>query len=219
RVSGRPRRAGVNSLGVGGTNAHVVVEEAPVRAASGPSRAAQVLVLSARTAAALEAATDRLRAHLVADPTITLADVAYTLQVGRRGLEHRRMLVCRDRDDAIARLTTPDAAHGVETAAQKPIARRVARGVGESGRPGGGDEVAAAEADYRTAVDHCRRLLGGDDVELPAVRAFITQWGLVQLWRAWGITPAVAVGIGAGEYGAACLAGVLSLEDALALVA
>src|SRR5262249_58131429 len=135
--------------GVGGTNAHVVVEEAPVRTASGPSRAAQVLVLSARTAAALEAATDRLRAHLVANPAINLADVAFTLQVGRRVMEHRRMLVCRGRDDAIAQLTTPDAGHGVWTAAQKPITRGVALGVGDSVPSQAGRDELARQRAYR----------------------------------------------------------------------
>ncbi|MGH7555557.1 MAG: beta-ketoacyl synthase N-terminal-like domain-containing protein, partial [Longimicrobiales bacterium] len=120
----RPRRASVNSLGVGGTNAHVIVEEAPALKSSGPSRPWQMLVLSARTATALDAATDRLRAHLAADATIDLADVAYTLQIGRRVLEHRRMLVCRDRDDAIALLGNrePDR---VSTAAQKQARRDV----------------------------------------------------------------------------------------------
>src|SRR5262249_51217787 len=85
--------AGVSSLGVGGTNAHVVIEEAPARPASGPSRASPLLVLSARTESALEAATSRLVARLREDGAPPLADVAHTLLRGRRRFEHRRTVV------------------------------------------------------------------------------------------------------------------------------
>ena len=90
------RRAGVNSLGVGGTNAHVVLEEPPSRPPSGDSRPYQLLLLSARTREALEQATHNLAAYLRQQPGVKLADVAYTLQVGRREFAHRRMVVCRD---------------------------------------------------------------------------------------------------------------------------
>ncbi|MBV9774812.1 MAG: non-ribosomal peptide synthetase, partial [Gemmatimonadetes bacterium] len=95
-----PRRAGVSSFGVGGTNAHVVLEQAPDPEPSGPSRPWQILVLSARTPAALEAATDRLARHLTTHPEHKLADVAHTLRVGRRRFAHRRVLLCRGREDA-----------------------------------------------------------------------------------------------------------------------
>ena len=89
------RRAGVSTFAVGGVNAHVVVEEAPRMEPSGPSREWQLLALSARTASALEGATDNLVAHLRENPGQSLADIAYTLQVGRAGFDYRRMLVCR----------------------------------------------------------------------------------------------------------------------------
>ena len=91
-----PRRAGVSSFGIGGTNAHVVVEEAPRVAAAAPTaRGWHLLVLSGRTEAAVPAATEKLRRHLEAHPDISLADVAYTLQVGRREFSQRRAVVCR----------------------------------------------------------------------------------------------------------------------------
>ena len=103
---GGPRRAGVSSFGIGGTNAHVIVEEAPPLAAAAPSsRGWHLLVLSGRTAAAVTAATEKLRRHLEAHPDISLADVAYTLQVGRREFAQRRAVVCRDVADAIAALS------------------------------------------------------------------------------------------------------------------
>jgi acyl transferase domain-containing protein len=104
RVDKAPRRAGVSSFGMGGTNAHVVLEEAPPQEASGDSRPWQLLVLSARTRTALERATANLVARFKKTPDLNLADVAYTLQVGRKGFSHRRMLVCRNLDDAVTAL-------------------------------------------------------------------------------------------------------------------
>ena len=89
-----PRRAGVSSFGIGGTNVHAVLEEAPRRELSGASRPWKLLILSAKTRTALERATKNLIANLKKTPGLDLADAAYTLQVGRKGFSHRRMLVC-----------------------------------------------------------------------------------------------------------------------------
>jgi amino acid adenylation domain-containing protein len=99
-----PRRAGVSSFGIGGTNAHVVLEEAPETAPSGPARSWDLLVLSARSEAALEAATDRLADALIPGSNLSpnLSDTAWTLQIGRRRFAHRRVLVCRGGDVAEA---------------------------------------------------------------------------------------------------------------------
>ncbi len=108
--NGTPRRAGVSSFGVGGTNAHVVIEEAPAREQPAERRSHQLVVLSARSPAALDAASSRLAAHLRAHPELDLADVAFTLHVGRRAFPHRRALVARG-DDAsglAAALAEPD---------------------------------------------------------------------------------------------------------------
>jgi acyl transferase domain-containing protein len=105
---GGPRRGGVSAFGVGGTNAHVVVEEAPEPPLRPPSRARQLLPLSARTPAALEAVARRLADHLETHPELDLADVAFTLQAGRRALDHRSFAVARDRNEAIAALRTPE---------------------------------------------------------------------------------------------------------------
>ncbi|HEY0601278.1 MAG TPA: type I polyketide synthase, partial [Herpetosiphonaceae bacterium] len=102
--NGTPRRAGVSAFGIGGTNAHVVLEEAPAPAESGESRPWQLLPISTKTAAALEAATTNLAAHLKQSPELSLADVAYTLQVGRQPFAHRRFVLCRSQDEAIAAL-------------------------------------------------------------------------------------------------------------------
>src|SRR5437016_4174021 len=103
-----PRRAGVSSFGIGGTNAHVVLEEAPATQLPGKSRPCHLVVLSARSVSALETATARLVEHLKANPGINPADVAFTLQVGRKPFDHRRVVVCQSVADATQTLATPD---------------------------------------------------------------------------------------------------------------
>ena len=103
------RRAGVSSLGAGGTNAHVVLEEAPPPPPPAAARPEQLILLSARTAPALDESASLLRAHLAADTDAALADIAYTLQVGRRRFDHRRAIVATSREDAIALLLESDA--------------------------------------------------------------------------------------------------------------
>ncbi len=160
-----PRRAGVSSFGLGGTNAHAVLEEAPDPAPSGPARPWHLLALSARTASALEAATDLLAAHLAAHPEEELADVAYTLHTGRRGMEHRRTLVCRDREDALTVLASRDprrllanAVGGVgEVGAHRPVALVLA-GLGEQ-YPGMARGLYRDEPGFREAFDRAAALL------------------------------------------------------------
>src|SRR5205085_2720558 len=107
--SGRaPRRAGISSFGIGGTNAHLILEEAPLTESSGPSRPWHLLMLSAKTNSALETATANLIENLEQHPNLNLADVAYTLQVGRKAFNHRLMLGCRNFDDAVSVLQTLD---------------------------------------------------------------------------------------------------------------
>ncbi len=245
-AAGAPRRAGVSSFGIGGTNAHLVLEEAPAPPpAGGPARPSQLLLLSAATASALEAATANLVDHLRHRPADDLADVAYTLQVGRRVLPHRRMVVCRDVGDAVAALGALDPKR-VLTRVQE----RVSRGVaflfpGQGGQhPGMAAELYRAEPSFRRRIDLSCELLrphlgfdlrpllfpapgapAGDDAERlrqtavaqPAL--FVVEHALAGLWMEWGIVPEAMLGHSIGEYVAACLAGVFPLEDALRLVA
>ncbi|MFQ5930187.1 MAG: type I polyketide synthase, partial [Acidobacteriota bacterium] len=244
QADGTPRRAGVSSFGIGGTNAHVILEEAPLTEASGPSRPWQLLVLSAKTGSALETATTNLREYLQQQPDLKLADVAYTLQVGRQGLSHRRMLVCRDIDDAVTALEALDPRRvftHFQDARQVPVAFMF---------PGQGAqyvnmglELYQIEPAFRDHIDYCsellKRHLGLDlrDVLYPSEeqaevatqklkQTFITQpalfvieYALAQLWMQWGVYPQAMIGHSIGEYVAACLAEVFSLEDGLALVA
>src|SRR5581483_4174377 len=155
-IDGAPRRAGVSSLGFGGTNAHLIVEEAPVTEPSGPSRSHQVLVLSAKTASALEAATSRLAEHLVEHPQTNLADAAFTLQMGRRTFKHRRAIACSGAADAIELLQAGDARRvvtGEAAAGDRPVVFMF---------PGQGSQYVnmgkglyTEEPVFRAAVDEC----------------------------------------------------------------
>src|SRR5687767_12942018 len=122
--NGGPRRAGISSFGIGGTNAHVVLEEAPTQGDSGPSRPSQLLVISARSSTALEAATTNLSDYFRQNANVSLADVAYTLHVGRKAFTHRRIAVCHDANDAAEVLSTLDPRR-VVTGLQEPRERSV----------------------------------------------------------------------------------------------
>ncbi|HEY0604618.1 MAG TPA: beta-ketoacyl synthase N-terminal-like domain-containing protein, partial [Herpetosiphonaceae bacterium] len=239
-----PRRAGVSSFGIGGTNAHVVLEEAPTVERSPTIDSPQLLVLSARSETALDAAAANLAAHLRQHPDSDLADVAYTLQVGRRRFDHRRVLLVRDRADAIEALETCDPQRvlaAVSSATERPVAM-LFPGQGAQ-YVNMGRELYATEPIFREAVDRCcEQLIEHLDLDLRAVlyppddqidtatkrltetrlaqpALFVIEYALAQLWIRWGLTPQAMIGHSIGEYVAATLASVFSLEDALKLVA
>ncbi len=242
--SGQPRRAGVSSLGVGGTNAHIVLEEAPARERSGPSREHQVLLLSAKTATALDANTAALATHFTEYPDTSLADAAYTLQVGRESMTRRRVLVSSSVQDAANALAHPDPKRLItETAPDggRTVAFMFAGGGAQYPTMGAG--LYASESVFRHAVDECLALLARHEqadfksllfppagqekaaaqlLERPsmALPCLLTvQYAQAKLWMSWGLQPTAMIGHSMGEYTAAHLAGVFSLEDALRLVA
>lgn len=244
KAGNTPRRAGVSSFGMGGTNAHVVLEEAPVVEASSESRPRQLLVLSAKTNTALETATANLVKHLKQHPALKLADVAYTLQAGRRTFSHRRMLVCQNLADAVSALEVLDPRR-VLTDFQESRERPVTFMFSGQGSQyvNMALELYEVELTFREWVDRCSEFLQshlGFDlrtvlypreeqieeatqqlkqtaVTQPAL--FVIEYALARLWMEWGVRPRAMIGHSIGEYVAACLAGVFSLEDALALVA
>ncbi|MFN6559097.1 MAG: beta-ketoacyl synthase N-terminal-like domain-containing protein [Nostoc sp. ChiSLP01] len=285
QTNGTPRRAGVSSFGLGGTNAHVVLEEAPIlgqgsstslrdatrtatlsdRGAGEQGRKYQLLVVSAKTDSALETATTNLVNHLQQHPELDLADVAYTLQVGRHSLSHRRTVVCQDTEDAIAAFQNPKR---VLTSTQDMNERPVVfmfTGLGTH-YVNMGSELYQAEPTFKEHLDRCcllfepllglnlkeviyptshsttettkeksgidlRQMLGRDrqspdpatqklnQTYLTQPALFAIEYALAQLWISWGIRPVAMIGYSIGEYTAATIAGVLSLEDAITLVA
>ncbi len=158
-----PRRAGVSSLGIGGTNAHVILEEAPVVSKPSPSRSWQLLLLSAKTESALENATKNLAQHLSEHSEENLANVAYTLQVGRREFNHRRILVCQDIEDAISVLNT-QTPQKVLTHFQEPIERPIAFMFPGQGTQyvQMGKELYQTEPIFREHLDSCCLILKAD---------------------------------------------------------
>ncbi len=155
-----PRRAGVNSLGMGGTNVHVVLEEAPALPSSTDSRPWQLLVLSAHTENALEVMTDRLAAFLAERPDTGLADAAFTLQVGRRGLRHRRSVVARSTADAAAALDRQDPRRRAPVFREEGERRVVFLFPGLGGQyQGMARGLYETEPDFRADVDQCLEIL------------------------------------------------------------
>ncbi|WP_437840118.1 beta-ketoacyl synthase N-terminal-like domain-containing protein [Sorangium sp. So ce1153] len=232
-----PRRAGVSSFGFGGTNAHVILEEAPAAPPPAPSPSHQLLVLSARSAAALDAATANLRAFLARRPDLDLADVAYTLQVGRRAFHHRRVVVCSDAESAVAALEMPWPALSTARAGDtEPEVVFMLPGQGAQ-HPGMARALLDAQPTFRRHFDeiaaafapHLGRHLGElldpaagselqrTDLAQPALCA--VEYALARLWMDWGVRPRALIGHSLGEYVAACLSGVLSLDHLALLVA
>ncbi|HEX4022864.1 MAG TPA: SDR family NAD(P)-dependent oxidoreductase [Acidobacteriaceae bacterium] len=243
-ANGKLRHAGVTALGIGGTNAHIVLEEAPPIERRAKDASQQVIALSAKTETALEQVTARMAAHLREHPEVRLEDVAFTSQTGRRAFQHRRIVVADDGMEAAELLST-----------QSP--KRVFTGTVMSSAPsvvfmfsgqGGqyvdmGAELYRLEPIFRRYMDICsegfKGHLGLDLRELlypseenAAIAAtqlnrtciaqpalFAVEYSLAQWWMAHGVKPHAMVGHSVGEYVAACVAGVFSLDDALEAIA
>lgn len=239
-----PLRAGVSSFGIGGTNAHVILEEAPLVEESSDSRPWQQILLSAKTKPALERATANLAEYLLENPDTNLADLAYTLKLGRKGFKYRRMLVCSDINEAIEGLSSLNPGQVQTSVAdenQRPIVFMFS-GQG-SQYVNMGLELYETETAFRGIVDQCfeifQPLMGFDlkEVLYPGDKEdsefkekinqtyitqpliFIFEYALAQLLLSWGIKPYAIIGHSIGEYVAATLSGVFSLEEALHLVA
>ncbi len=238
--NGHPRRAGVSSFGVGGTNAHVILEQAPALRSPGANRGHHLLLLSARTGSALVVATSELARHLQDHPELELGDVAYTLQVGRRRFAHRRFAVCRDRAEAVRCLEQPPPATVREATTPSVVFLLPGQGSQYVNMARG---LYEEEVVFRAQIDRCAELLvphlGRDlrEVLYPAPEAaaeaadelgrtaltqpalFAVEVSLARLWMDWGVRPVAMVGHSVGEYVAACLAGVFTLDEGLALIA
>ncbi|HEX4962422.1 MAG TPA: SDR family NAD(P)-dependent oxidoreductase [Thermoanaerobaculia bacterium] len=243
-VDGEPARAGVSAFGFGGTNAHVVLEESPVRRQEKEEEGAAVLLpLSARSAEALAARARALRDRAQAGAIDSLADLSFTSGARRAHHDHRLAVVCRDRAELIDRLTgflrgepRPGLASG-HAAALIPTPVFVYSGQGSQWW-GMGRELMAAEPVFRAALEEVaaalapcvewslldelaageeRSRLAETEIAQPAL--FAVQVALTALWRHWGVEPGGVMGHSSGEVAAAWAAGVLTLEEAARWVA
>ena len=237
-----PRRAGVSNFGLGGTNVHVVLEEAPEPEPTSASRPHQLLVWSAATEKAADEATANLGGYLKEGPELDLADVAYTLQSGRRRFAHRRALVCKTPADALEALESGDRRR-IQIHEGDEVERSVVFMF-----PGGGAqyvqmgrELYQTEPVFQQAFDRCLRLAEGfvgadlrsifypadgesvdmQESERPSIALpmlFSIEYALARLWEHWGLAADAMIGHSMGEYTAACLAGVVTVEDGLRIV-
>ncbi|HEV2342592.1 MAG TPA: type I polyketide synthase [Actinocrinis sp.] len=235
-----PLRAGVNSLGIGGTNAHVVLEEAPVPEPPRRTRTWRLVPLTARSRSALDAVAADLAGELAAEPGTQLADLAWTLQIGRRHREVRSFVVTDDTGSLASALA--DCGRRVTTA--RPERRPTAFVFpGQGGQyVGMTRQLYAHEPVLRAHVDECARLftpaLGADlrnllyaepgdalaaerlqAMTLAQACVFTVEYALARLWERWGVVPDAVAGHSLGAYAAACVAGIFDLPDAVALVA
>jgi acyl transferase domain-containing protein len=239
------RVAGVSSFGFGGTNAHVIVEEAPPVAASENARPWQLLTISAKTSKALEKSTDNLANFLTEHKKeVNLADVAFTLQNGRKTFAHRRSLAARDVEDAIEILQSRNPKRVFTASQERSDGSVTFMFPGQAAQfVNMGLEIYLANKTFREVVDSCCDLLtprlgfdlrqwlypradkaaeASEQLKQTAITQpamFVIEYALAKLWMQWGLVPDAMIGHSLGEYVAACLAGVFHLEDALALVA
>lgn len=252
-----PLRAGVSSFGIGGTNVHVVLEEATVtrEKRTGDSkeevnqtggRDYQLIVLSAKTQSALEKISQNLAEYLKNNPDTPLADVAYTLQVGRKASNSRRMILGADREEVIKALPPPGEGKnrsylltdenipvvfmfpgqgaqyvnmGLDLYKKEPVFREEMNNCFEILTPVMGYDI--KEILYPPGTDKRDLHLSTDinQTEIAQPVLFIFEYALAALLMKWGIEPYAMIGHSIGEYVAACLSGVFSLEDAISLVA
>lgn len=241
--TGYSRRAAVSSFGIGGTNAHVILEQAPEPEASSDSRPWQLISLSARSRQAVLQATHNLTKFLEQNRDANLADVAYTLHQGRRQFSHRRILVVKDTEDAIKTFKAEDPKR-LFTSKTTNAERKITFMFSGQGAQyvNMGRELYDCEAHFQKIVDQCAEMLNDyldcdiRDILYPGIEnentanqlinqtsmtqpaLFVTEYALARLLISWGVEPNAMIGHSIGEYVAACLAGVISLSDALRLV-
>ena len=247
RTNGRPRRAGVSSFGFSGTNAHLVIEEAPATGSAAapaqPGESVGVLPLSGRSAEALTAMAQRYGAWLQEHPDVDISDVCFTVAAGRSHFEHRAALVVDSAEDARQQLAelaenrlTPGAARGV--CGDPPRTAWLFTGQG-SQYPGMAQELFDTDPVFRETVSRCAEAIE-DTLPRPLLEVlfdtdgsgealrhtsfaqpalFAVEMGLARMWQSWGIDPDVVLGHSVGQYTAACVAGVFGLEDGARMMA
>ncbi|MCU1294587.1 MAG: amino acid adenylation protein [Bryobacterales bacterium] len=243
RRSDTPRRAGVSAFGVGGTNAHVVLEEAPTTATGSTRRSVQLITISARSASALAKKAAQLSEALIAVPDASLADIAYTLASGRRAFPIRWSTTAETVASASERLLqfstenrqaaparegpsvcflfpgqgSQQVNMGRELFESEPVFRQAVMAGARFLTPFLGLDICGVLYPSEGELDSASERLRSTAFAQPAL--FVVEYALAKLWEHWGIKPAAMIGHSLGEFVAACLAGVFSFEDGLRMVA
>ncbi len=237
-ANGKTRIAGISSFGFSGTNAHIILEEALTapEIIARMERPAHLLTLSARSETALQTLAQRYREYLLKNPNVSLADVAFTTNAGRDHLNYRRAFLADSVDTLVKQLENPNPF--AQTQRELPPITFLFTGQGAQS-PNMLRELFETSPTFRQTVEICAGILN-DHMDAPLLSVlfpddendmrihqtaytqpalFVVEYALAQLWLAWGIEPDALMGHSIGEYVAACLAGVFSLDDALKLVA
>ncbi|MEH2326487.1 MAG: type I polyketide synthase [Nostoc sp.] len=231
-VGGKRRLAGVNTFGFSGTNAHVIVEEAPISEAAPRliERPLHLLALSAKTDEALIELAEKYEKHLAANPDLALGDICFSANNGRSHFQHRLSVVASSSSELYEKLAAFSAGQEVaglfkgKVAGSPKIAFIFTNF--SSQNLGMGRKLYETQPTFRAALDHCDQILR-TYIEQPlleilasasAPALFSLEYALFQLWKSWGIQPTTVMGNNIGKYVAACVAGVFSLEDGLKLV-
>ncbi|SFI32157.1 MULTISPECIES: type I polyketide synthase [unclassified Bacillus (in: firmicutes)] len=237
KESDYPRRAGVSSFGIGGTNAHIVIEEPINQESMKASRNNHLLLLSAKTETALETMTDNLKDFIRKHPKVPIEDIAHSLQVGRKQFPYRKTVVFSNKNEWIDQGYT---GHLEMTGVQSKNSRTVAFMFSGQGSQYTGmlKDLYQEEIIFRQEVDYCfdyvrdnyevdlKRIVFSESNETESLTQtskvqpllFIFEYALAKLLQSFGIIPDYMIGHSIGEYTAACLSGVFSLETALDLV-
>lgn len=243
-TDGFPLRAGVSSFGIGGTNTHVILEEAPEAEPSGKSeRRWQLISLSAKTGTALDKMTQNLAGYIKKNPGLNPADIAFTQHVGRRSFNHKRIVLCRDIEDLELKLRNMPGKHVFSHFQKMKTSPVVFMFPGEGSYMNAGQELYNEQDKFRSTVDYCAEylipILGTDirkvlfqgigagektSVEMNSLAVkraavFVVGYSIAALCMDWGVEPEYMLGEGVGEYIAACVSGVFGIEDALKLAA
>ncbi|MBE6051734.1 MAG: amino acid adenylation domain-containing protein [Clostridium sp.] len=232
------RRAGVSSFGIGGANAHAILEEAPLRSESDKENEMNIINLSAKTETALEEMTKKMLKHVKEHEDEKISDIAYTLQTGRKEFNYRWSVVCKDREELMEALEGDNLEHvriGVKRKTDKPIIFAF---------PGQGSQFIKmgkrlydTEKVFKEYMDKCaeiikkeldidiKEIIYGEDEELlkrtwiTQIALFSTEYSLAQLLMSIGVKPTALIGHSLGQYTAACISGVFTLEEVLVVVA
>jgi amino acid adenylation domain-containing protein len=245
--SQQPRIAGVSSFGASGTNAHMIIEEAPVtaRQENALERPVHLFTLSARSPAALAALARRHADHLSAKPQQRLGDVCFSMNTGRARFSERLAIPATSVDELQQALTrfadgelSAGASRGRAQSGQAPKIAFLFTGQG-SQFPGMALELYATQPVFRQALDRCAKALETkldrpllaimrgegaesgllDQTQYTQPALFAVEYALAMLWQSWGVKPSAVLGHSVGEYVAACVAGVFEPEEAITLLA
>ncbi|NES76653.1 MULTISPECIES: type I polyketide synthase [Okeania] len=249
KTNGTPRRAGVSSFGIGGTNAHIILEEAPeqIKQENSPERPTNLLTLSAKTSEALTQLVANYQNYIETNQELEIADICYTANTGRKHFKHRLATIVENQQQLLEKLKSYQLQEPVTQLYSGESPNKIVKTAFLFTGQGSqyvdmGRQLYEQAPTFRQALDECDQILQ-PYLEVPLLEIiypkdaqkstsdlldqtaytqpalFALEYALFKLWSSWGVRPDVVMGHSVGEYVAATVAGVFSLEDGLKLIA